>query len=45
MKSLWQAPVREELKSRLARLTAQQAPGWGTLMYRHTDHHFRQFGI
>ena len=31
MKSLWQPSVREELKSRLAKLRQNQTPGWGKM--------------
>jgi hypothetical protein len=45
MKSMWQDATQREMAGRLARLAPERQAQWGVLMYRHTDHHFRQFGV
>lgn len=45
MKSMWQESTLRELQERLATLTPDRPGQWGILMYRHSDHQFRQFEV
>jgi hypothetical protein len=51
MKSAWHAADRRELMDRSAPWPVHPAFGtlssatWGVLVYRHTDHDLKQFGV